>query len=252
MDKLAPIGSLFFAVSLVAFGIQQFLFGDFVAGRAPGWPASVPGRLVWAYLSGVVLIGAGAAIAIGKKAREAAVLAGAMIFVWAFLRHVPLALADNQYGSAWTNLGKALALFGGSLAVVGSLGSRAALLWVGRVGLGAFLVSSGIQHFLFPQFVDTLVPAWIPPNARFWTYFAAVALIAGGTGMMVPRTARPAAGLSGLMIFLWVLVLHIPRALAAPEAQLRNEWTAVLEALAFSGIAFVLAGSASGRAGRPS
>src|SRR5262249_56813851 len=106
---------------------------------------------------------------------------------------------------------------------------------------------AGMQHFLFAPFVDTLVPTWIPPSARFWTCFAGVALIAGGVGMMVPKTRRLAAALSGLMIFLWVLVLHIPRALAASESQLRNEWTAVFEALAMSGIALVLAGTAPKR-----
>jgi uncharacterized membrane protein YphA (DoxX/SURF4 family) len=88
----------------------------------------------------------------------------------------------------------------------------------------------------------SLVPTWIP-GARFWTYFAGVALIAGGAGIIVPLTTRLAASLSGLMIFLWFVMLHIPRALAAPAAQSRNEWTAVFEALAMSGIAFVLAGT---------
>jgi hypothetical protein len=67
---------------------------------------------------------------------------------------------------------------------------------------------------------------------------------------MVPQTARLAAALSGLMIVSWVVLLHVPRAIAAPEDQLRNEWTAVFEALAMSGIAFVLAGAEAGRAKR--
>jgi hypothetical protein len=44
------------------------------------------------------------------------------------------------------------------------------------------------------------------------------------------------------MIFLWVLLLHVPRALSATPAQSRNEWIAVFEALAISGFALVLAG----------
>jgi uncharacterized membrane protein len=114
---------------------------------------------------------------------------------------------------------------------------------VARVCLGAFLISSGVQHFLFVPFVATLVPVWIP-GPRFWTYFAGVALIAGGAGLILPWTARLAGSLSGLMIFLWFVMLHIPRALAAADAaSRRNEWTAVFEALAMSGIAFVLAGA---------
>ena len=82
-----------------------------------------------------------------------------------------------------------------------------------------------------------LVPAWIPGH-MFWTYFAGVALIAGGVGLLLPQTARLAAALSGVMIFLWVVLLHVPRAMAATDAQSRNEWTAVFEALAISGIGF--------------
>jgi len=242
MDKLPSVGRLFFAASLAAFGAQQFLFGDFVPGRAPAWPEGVPGRLAWAWLTGAALVAIGAAIAAGKKNRLAALVAAGLIFVWAVLRNVPLALADKGYGGAWTNLGKGLVLTGGVLAVAALVDANPAFTWAGRLTLGAFMISSGIQHFLFPQFVKTLVPAWIPPSQIFWTYFAAVALIAGGVGLMVPWTTRLAAALSGLMILLWVLLLHIPRALSAPDAgQVKNEWIAVFEALAFAGLGFVLA-----------
>ncbi len=249
MERLPPVGRLFFAASLAAFGVQQFLFGDFVPGRAPAWPEGAPGRLAWAYATGVVFVGVGAAIALAKRTGEAAFVAAGLIFVWAVLRNVPFALADKGYGVAWTNLGKGLVLTGGVLAVAALAERNPAFTWAGRVTLGAFMISSGIQHFLFPQFVKTLVPAWIPPSQIFWTYFAAVALIAGGLGLMVPWTTRLAAFLSGLMIFLWVLLLHIPRALAAPDAaQVKNEWIAVFEALAFAGLGFVLTRKDAGEA----
>jgi uncharacterized membrane protein YphA (DoxX/SURF4 family) len=255
-DKTVGLGRLFFAIALVAFGIQQFIYGDFVPGRAPKWPSAIPGRLIWAYFSGAVLIAAGAAIISGSKARWAALLSGAMVLLWAFVRHVP-ELAADPYGSALTNTGKSLALFGGAFAVAGSLptkegrftgvfsgiiNSKDAFINLGRFCLGIFMIISGIQHFLYATFVATLVPAWIPGH-YFWTYFAGIALIAGGVGLILPQTVRLAAALTGLMIFLWVVLLHIPRAVAAADPQSRNEWTAVFEALAFSGIGFVLAGS---------
>jgi hypothetical protein len=43
------------------------------------------------------------------------------------------------------------------------------------------------------------------------------------------------------MMFLWVFLLHIPRAIADPRGSLGNEWTSVFEALAYSGVAFILA-----------
>ena len=166
-------------------------------------------------------------------------------------RNLPLALADANFGGPWTRLGKAIALGGGALAIAASArkcdqGRTATLTIIGRLALGAFLIASGIQHFLFPDAVTTLVPTWIP-GARMWAYIAGVALIAGGAGLIVPQTTR-IAGLSvGLMLFTWVCILHIPRALAALPANQRNEWTAVFEALAFAGIALMLAERSSFR-----
>src|SRR5215470_5877600 len=250
MARIASLGRLFFAAGLIAFGLLQFLYGDFVPGRAPAYPAAWPGRLVWAYATGAFFIAAGAAIFLGIKARAAALATTPVIFIWAFLRQIPDALADHHLGGQWTMLGKALVCVGGAFAVAAASprdgdpltpAGPPAYFGFGRVTLGAFMILAGIQHFLFAEFVATLVPAWIP-GATFWTYFAGVALIVGGAGMNFPPTARLAAALSGLMILLWVLLLHIPRAAAATPEHTRNEWTAVFEALAFSGVAFVLAG----------
>jgi len=90
------------------------------------------------------------------------------------------------------------------------------VLQLGTVFLAVFLVVCGMEHLTYSDFVTGLVPSWIP-GQRFWTYFTGVALIVGGAGILVPRTARLAATLSAVMIFLWVLLLHIPRALAGPH-----------------------------------
>jgi hypothetical protein len=58
---------------------------------------------------------------------------------------------------------------------------------------------------------------------------------------MVKRVARLASLLVGVMIFLWVVMLHIPRAIADPYTNVGNEWASVFEALAFSGMALMLA-----------
>jgi len=255
LDRLAGPGRLAFAVGLAGFGVLQLIYGDFVPGRAPQWPATIPGRLAWAYLSGAILIVSGAAIVFGKRARWAAVLSGTMIFLWALLRHLP-ELTANPHGRVLTQTGKALALFGGAFAVAGSLvakdgvtgrisrivNSKDGFLNLGRWCFGAWLILAGIQHFQFTDIVATMIPAWIP-GPYFWAYFAGIALIAGGAGLLLPQSARLAGALAGSMLSLWVIILHIPRAVAAADPQRRNEWTAVFEALAFAGIAFVLAGS---------
>jgi len=253
-DLLAAFGRVATGVALVGFGVANFVVGDFVAGRAPAWPSGIPGQQLWAYVTGIVLVGAGFCIVMRRWAVRAALTAATLIFGWAFLRQLHPALLDQQFGGEWTKLGKALTFSGGLVGVAGSfilarLESSDADIhraWrmrvVGRLSLGAFLVASGVQHFLFTPFVATLVPAWIP-NPTFWTYFAGVALIAGGIGLVLVATSRLAATLVGLMVFTWFVVLHVPRALAM---QNRNEWTAVIEAFAVSGIALALVQRARG------
>jgi uncharacterized membrane protein YphA (DoxX/SURF4 family) len=87
------------------------------------------------------------------------------------------------------------------------------------------------------DFVMKLVPEWIP-GSRYWAYFTGLALVAGGVGILVPRMSRLAATMVGIMILLWVVLLHIPRAIGLHSAA---ETAAIFEALAMSGVAFLLA-----------
>ena len=66
--------------------------------------------------------------------------------------------------------------------------------------------------------------------------------MAGGIGVVIPATARWAAGLAGLMILLWVLLLHVPRAFA--DLSKTGEMGGAFEALALSGVAFMLTSQA--------
>jgi uncharacterized membrane protein len=247
-------GYYLFAIGFITFGILHFLYGDFITGRAPAWPFN-SWKLVWAYFSGTLFIITGILIALEKRARTVIIFSAAIVLLWAVLRHIPILIDVNfQWGGEIISGGKALTLFGGLLAIAGSLPREEGwpsakftslinlttpYILIGRYCLGIFLIICGIEHFIFLEFVKTLVPAWIPGNA-FWTYFTGVALVAGGLGLLIPKTAHLAALLTGMMIFIWFAILHIPRAL---EQNDQNEWTAVVEALTFSGIAFVLAGA---------
>ncbi|MHA4809691.1 hypothetical protein ACX0G9_16375, partial [Flavitalea flava] len=218
MDKLIKPGRIFFSIALIVFGIQNFIVGDFVAGRAPAWPADVPGKLLWAYLSGSILVIAGLAILLEKKPRLAGLLVGIMIFLWAGLRNLVLAGSNLTNGGIWVNAGKGLALTGGAFIVAGLYSSvqenhfskllvnsrvMNKLLPVSQIFVGLFLFICGIVHFQYPDLVATLVPAWIPGHL-FWAYFAGVLLIGGGLCLIFRIKESLVAFLSGLMIFLWV------------------------------------------------
>lgn len=242
------MGRAFYSVGLIGIGVQHFFFREFIPVVVPLWPAMLPGRPLWACVAGTLLVMAGAAILFGFKARQVAAITGLVFLLLVVIDDVPsvLRMYPKHLGS-WTNAIKALAMCGGAWVVAESYGKGhglprwlESLMPLGRYFFAGMLIAFGIDHFLYAVFVATLVPKWAG-NAMFWTYFAAVALIAGGVGIYVKPLARPASLLVGVMIFLWVPMLHIPRAMADPWGQLGNEMTSVFEATAFSGIAFLIA-----------
>jgi uncharacterized membrane protein len=242
--RLAMTGRICYAVALIFFGAQHLVYGEFVTRILPAWPAWIPGRAYCPYLAGVVLMAVGIALGINRMAFRTAFWFGAFVLFSAAVLAVPVAVSHANWGGEWTNAGKAFALGGGAWLVAFTLPApfiarpAAWPVLIGRLCLSGFLILGGIQHFLWAKYVAQLVPAWIP-GAGFWTYFAGVALIAGGVGLLIRPTARLAAGLTALMIFLWLILLHIPRSLA--NVHDANEGTAVFEALAIAGIALLLA-----------
>lgn len=230
------VGKLFFAIALIGLGVEHFVFGDFITGRAPSWPDGVPGKAVFAVLTGVTFIATGLSLLIRKSPRNnAAIVTAILIASWALLRHIPVLFTVPFLSGAWTSAGKALVFSGGAFAVSG-VKPKGSIL-VGRWSLALFLLIAGVPHFLFAQFVATLIPRWFPGNAIFWSYFAGVALLCGGIGLLIPRTARLAAFWSGIMIFSWFWIVHVPRLNMGMSDQI-----AVFEALMVSGIAFLLSG----------
>ena len=247
LDRLVTFGRLALGVAFVGFGALHLVHGDFVTRVLPWWPDGWPLRAVWASAFGVVMAAAGAALIFDYRTHSVASALGIASLVSLVALGLPLAATDAAWGGLWTVAGKIAALAGGALLLARATArdrqgrtTAAARLWPAAPWLfGGFLALCGVQHFVHVEFVTTLVPGWVP-GARAWTYLTGVALVAGGIGVIVPATARLAGLLSAAMIFIWLIVLHIPRAwIAVPPAG--NELVAVFEALAMSGIAGLVA-----------
>jgi uncharacterized membrane protein len=246
-DTILRVGRTFFGLGILAIGIQHFVIADFVPVILPSFPSWLPWRSCFVWAVGAFLVIAGAAILVRRTAQIAATLLGCALIIFLVLRHIPdqLTAAPLVLG-AWTNSFKILTLAGGAFVVAGTIpGDKPGPVTKWFVPFGCFTLAItvfifGIDHFIYAKFVAPLVPAWIP-GPVFWTYFCGAALMAAGLGMIIRVLPRPAAGLLGTIIFIWLIVLHIPRAIADPHSGHGNEWTSVFEALAFSGIAFILA-----------
>lgn len=59
------------------------------------------------------------------------------------------------------------------------------------------------MHFVNPQFFDDIVPPWLPPSERFWTYASGVAELVVGPLLLISRTRRVGA-LSAIVLFIGV------------------------------------------------
>ena len=62
---------------------------------------------------------------------------------------------------------------------------------LGRAALGVTFLGAGALHFLRPRPYQAIVPRYLPAR-RALVYASGVAEMAGGAGVLHPRTARPA------------------------------------------------------------
>jgi uncharacterized membrane protein len=254
-ERIVFISQFFFCLGIIGIGLQQFIYSNFIPVMLPGWPSWIPGRSACAFFLGAFLISAGVLIIMKKHPRIVATRLGIM-FILLFLFTLILQFAQNKIINLlnlgiWTNTFKEFAFCGSAFVVAASLPQgkphevsiiekiENKLISFGKFPLAIMVVIFGIDHFIYIVLVSSLIPAWIPGHL-FLTYFSGAALIASGIGIILNIKARLAATMLGSMMFIWVIILHIPRAIADPTVNMGNEWTTVFEVLGFSGIAFIL------------
>jgi len=243
MEKLLKPGRLIFAIGFLVLGILCFLFKDFIVGRPPAWPTGFNVNPALGYVSGSLLVICALTILINKKGSAAALLIAILILMLSLSRSMPNFMAD------WANVYKSMALLGGALIVVASFlresGDTVNKKWInifvfiGTALVAAFFICGGYAHFKYGDFVDALIPNYIPVH-RFWTNLCGVCLFAGGVGILVPVIQKWVALFSGVMVAGWFLLLHIPRFIA--DTSNVSDTLGLCESFTFVGIFFVLAG----------
>ncbi|HQQ82674.1 MAG TPA: hypothetical protein PK059_05750 [Cyclobacteriaceae bacterium] len=255
MELSITTGRKLYAICMAGLGIQQLFYLDFRPVFAPdsSW---LPGLPIVAALFSFWLIISGFAMFIERRGKSFALMLGTVFLLLFAGYHVPHLLFINPYGrmfGAWVNALKELALAGGAFAFAQSYGEDSDLdalflfnklssmaPW-GKVFFSWVMLLFGVTHFVYTDFAAKLVPAWIP-GAFFWTYVSGIALIGSGTAIILRIRVKEIGFLLGLMIFLWFILLHLPRAIADPWVDKGNELTSAFQALGFSGIALIISG----------
>jgi uncharacterized membrane protein len=227
-----------FALALGSIGVLQLIFQQVLVGRPSSFlhDGAVQSALAYSSAAGLII----AAIQLWRERTTKWLFITMILFVFLFsgLSNLYVVASSFDYGVALTCLGKAITL-GSALWLFYRLASSAdtdTAFVLARMCTGVFLVIGGVQHFLFIDFVKFLVPRWIPFD-QFWAYAAGVALIASGLSLILHVKVKWIAYGAGWMVFIWFLILHIPRGIAEPSA---NELTAIGESLAVSAVLFAL------------
>jgi hypothetical protein len=252
MGKLSAMGRIFYGISITAMGLLTIYYKSLPYMLLPQPELLFPGHLQFIYLSGVLLVLAGVCIILNKKIRPVSLWLGFVFLLIFCFDYIPYQLRVNPNFKQlieWDNALKELAFAGGAFIIAGRFSEKneSGLFWRKLIYFGPVLftipiMGFGILHFLYAKDVSTLIPSWISAPV-LWAYLAGVGLF--GSGIAITFKIRPGliSFLLGTMIFIWFIILHIPRVVAAPASDLGGEVTSAFLALAYSGIAYVIAGT---------
>lgn len=198
MNLLLELGPYFFSIPMIFFGVQYVRYG-FIGGLPPV-PPWAPGGALGAYVTGTLLVVAGASILIGKRARWGAALIGGLFLFCVVVLHGPRIHDIVHSGTERTRALEPLALSGAVFALISLLPddrNRSPRLnrapdWLTGTGRWLFALCTivfGIQHFLYARFIATLVTSWIPGHL-FWVYLTGVGMIVAAVAILGEKGGR--------------------------------------------------------------
>src|SRR5258708_18957152 len=99
----------------------------------------------------------------------------------------------------------------------------------------------GAEHLWSARFIMLTIPPYMPWRL-FWAYFVGFALLSASLSIATKIQVRWSGLLFGIMMIVFVAMVHIPRVLASPGD--RFAWTIVIREMSFAGGAWILAGNA--------
>jgi uncharacterized membrane protein YphA (DoxX/SURF4 family) len=262
VKQLTKTGRLFYSIGIIAVGVHQLLLKDFrqeILPPFPAWPHKYP---VFPILTGMALIFAGVIIAGFFKikvisGKNICLFLGLCFLILIITCHLPFILifSTNKLSrlDVWFGAGEALAYCGGALVIAGTFSANVIkpgkniveswmekLIPAGRIFYSVLIFLFGCSHFVFTDFVSTMVPSWMGAPI-FWTYFVGVALIGSSLAIIFKIWIRPVAFLLAIMLFLFFVFFHVPDAIKNPYTSHGNEIVRATIALLFCGIALVIA-----------
>lgn len=232
--NLLPIAIVLFGIPWIVFGIQHFMYADFVRELVPAY---MPVRIFWVYFTGVAMIAAGISFIIRRQVQPAAFLLACMLLLFILMLHPLLLVKEPQAGIHWTRVMQDTAIMGAAL----GLASPKAR-FIARYCYALPLAVLGAQHFAHNAFVTAKVPDYFPVPHVF-DYLIGTLLIVAAYGILFTANVRWTATRLGVILLLLLLLYHIP--VLAANVYAAVQWTGAMLDLALAAGAFIISACTS-------
>jgi uncharacterized membrane protein len=251
--RIASVGQVFFAATMIVLGILGLLKGDFTVIWQPV-PAGLPGRVALIYLCGSVCLATGIGLLFRRTAAVAARVLLGYFLLWLLLMRVPGMLISFTVNFWWAAAQVAVLTAAAWVLYVWfandwdtlrfGFGTGDNGLRIARVLYGLGMIPFGIAHFVYLQHTAEMVPAWLPWHV-FWAKFFGWTFIAAGVAMIIGVYARLAATLSAVEMGLFLVLVWVP--VVAAGSKESGDWSETLASVALAAAAWVVAESYRGK-----
>ena len=234
------------ALAMIAIGLISLVYGNssFIWVAIP----DMPGSATLVYLCGLIAIAAGAGLLLKPYLLLACRVLVIFLLLWLVIKLPYLAGTPGRLAN-WETCGETLAILAGALCLLatnaGDWEKRNLQFAVGEKGIRiarylliAALITFGLAHFAYVDMTAKLVPRWLPfPYAL--AYLTGAASLAAAAGMLIGVYPRLAANLETVMLWLFTLLVWIPRVSSVPSDQ--GNWTEWFLSAAIAAGAWVVA-----------
>lgn len=245
MNKFTRVAPYFYGAAIAAFGVIQLVTQNFLSSFLPV-PSNLPLRWLWMIVTSIVFILSGLMIVTGIRRQSGLVVAGILLAIFLLALQLPLLLPDLHNGNNWAVVFEGVMLTSGAFIIAAewpgeALSSRRwsrtvdVLAIIGHYLFALSLFVFSIQHIMYFDYILTLIPSWMPVRLLL-NYLVIIGYILCGVSLTIGRKVGLATTFLGFMFLLWVLLLHLPRAVG--KWNVESEWTSLFVALAVCGIAF--------------
>lgn len=83
------------------------------------------------------------------------------------------------------------------------------------------MIAFGVYHFMQPKNLIVYVPEFMP-GGIVWVYFVGVAFILAGLAFIAHKQVKLAGYLLALLLFIFVLAIHLPNFLNAADTDMKS------------------------------